>query len=262
MRLENSFIQIDGIGSRLERRLWNAGTTEWAGGIDPDILGPTRTERVNRFADQAEEALGRNDVEFFASRLPRTERWRLAETFLDRVTALDIETTGLDPTRDRVTMVTLDGPDGTRTLVRGQELTGQRIQRELLESDLLLTYNGARFDLPFLEERFDLEIDIPHLDLLPACRRLDWTGGLSAVESRLGIERDLPDVDGREAVRLWYRYRDGDDDALERLIRYNREDTTLLIEVLEEVIAALDRQVFDPHVPQRVADGSVRTNIR
>ena len=52
-----------------------------------------------------------------------------------------------------------------------------------------------------------------------------WYGGLKTVERRLGIRRNLPDIDGAEAVRLWRRYQANyDQDALRLLLEYNKED--------------------------------------
>ncbi|MEE8414618.1 MAG: ribonuclease H-like domain-containing protein, partial [Dehalococcoidales bacterium] len=46
---------------------------------------------------------------------------------------------------------------------------------------------------------------------------------------QLGIERKLTEVDGLEAVRLWWRYvNDYDDIALATLLEYNREDVVNL----------------------------------
>jgi uncharacterized protein YprB with RNaseH-like and TPR domain len=57
------------------------------------------------------------------------------------------------------------------------------------------------------------------------CWRNNLYGGLKSVERQLGIERQLKGVDGREAVRLWWRYRnDYDDEALRTLLAYNSED--------------------------------------
>jgi uncharacterized protein YprB with RNaseH-like and TPR domain len=72
-----------------------------------------------------------------------------------------------------------------------------------------------------------------------AARQAGLSGGLSAVEASLGIERELPDVDGREAVRLWHAHEAGRDGALERLIQYNREDVTNLPPLLDRVVERL-----------------------
>ena len=248
MELESSFIQIPGIGKRTEQKLWSQGITDWHTGASASVLGPTKRRKLALFANEAETELAAGNIEYFAGALPNRARWRLAETFRDQATALDIETTGLEPTTNQVTTVSLHGPAGTRTLIQGQDLTADRLQAELDRSGMLVTYNGARFDIPFLEKRFNLDIDQPHLDLMYDCQRLGWTGGLKTVEEILGIERSVPDVDGLEAVRLWHRYQDGDEHALDRLVEYNREDTRTLLPIMDQITAALDQEVFEPHL--------------
>jgi uncharacterized protein YprB with RNaseH-like and TPR domain len=57
------------------------------------------------------------------------------------------------------------------------------------------------------------------------CWRSNLYGGFKAVEKRLGIERRLVEIDGYQAVRLWWRYvNDYDEDALNTLLEYNKED--------------------------------------
>ena len=248
MRLENSFIQIPQVGETTERRLWENGITDWRMDIDTAPIRPAAKSAIQAFAQEAAVELDAENVHYFNERLPSKARWRLADSFDDRATALDIETTGLDPTNSVVTTVSFTGPRGTRTLVRGQDLTTERLAAEFDAVDFIITYNGARFDLPFLTEHFDIAIDVPHLDLLYPCRRAGLTGGLKAVEHELGIQRELPDVDGRMAIRLWRQAERGDDTALSQLIRYNQEDTETLFPVLSEVTDVLDRQVFRPYI--------------
>jgi uncharacterized protein YprB with RNaseH-like and TPR domain len=57
------------------------------------------------------------------------------------------------------------------------------------------------------------------------CWQKKLFGGLKAVERCVGIERQLKEVNGYEAVRLWWQYRNNyDEDALKTLLAYNRED--------------------------------------
>ena len=105
---------------------------------------------------------------------------------------------------------------------------------------MLGTFNGARFDVPFLETSFDLTIDTPHIDLMYPCRRLGLTGGLKQVERGVGIDRDRPDLSGEDAVRLWREYERGDERALETLVSYNRDDTANLQTLIELVTNRLE----------------------
>ena len=258
MRLENSFIGVEGVGERTERALWRAGVTHWDA-FDPaavDGVGPTLARRIEGFVDEARDRLAARDARFFASALPDREGWRLLEDFRDDLACLDIETTGLDRRRHDVTVVGVHRAGETRTLVRGRDLSAASLEAALDGARLLVTYNGARFDLPFLEAALDVSLDRPHVDLLYPCRRLGLTGGLKAVERTLGLERDRPDVDGREAVRLWRRYeRWGDDAALETLVDYNRDDAANLAPLATRVADRLHERTF----AAALADGDRRT---
>ena len=242
MRVDQSFIGAEGVGETIERRLWRAGVTHWDDFGDDaagEAVGPTRADRIREFIDRGRSALADEDVDFFARSLPTSEQWRTYETFRDRATFFDIETTGLDHHDSVVTTVSIHRDGDTRTLVRGDDLTPEALRATLGEADLLVTFNGKRFDVPFLEASFDLDVSRPHLDLMYACRQAGLTGGLSAIEREIGVERDRPDISGRDAVRLWHEHERGVDGALETLVSYNREDTVNMVDVAEHLTEAL-----------------------
>lgn len=59
--------------------------------------------------------------------------------------------------------------------------------------------------------------------------RYNLRGGLKAVEQQLGIPRQPKGIGGLEAVMLWWRYQDyGAEDALNMLLKYNKEDVVNL----------------------------------
>lgn len=251
MRLRNSFIGVEGVGERTERELWRAGVTHWDAFDGPTVpgIGPTLAERIQAFVDEATARLARNDASYFATRLPDREQWRLYEDFRDRAAFLDIETTGLSQRRDDVTVVSVHRGGETTTFVRGEDLSVETLEATIGDAPLLVTYNGAQFDLPFLESAFGLSLDQAHLDLRYPSRRLGLTGGLKTIEQDLGIDRERPDLSGRDAVRLWHRYaRRGDRNALKTLVDYNREDTVNLATLAETVADRLHAQIFDAAV--------------
>jgi hypothetical protein len=245
MRVENSFIPVRGVGETTERRLWEQGVREWDDfHREVDGVGPTTAERIETFIDEARPRLRERDSAYFARTFPDAERWRLYETFRDDACFFDIETTGLNHARDAVTTVSLHRDGETTTLVRGDDLTAEALEETFADAGLLVTFNGARFDVPFLETSFDVDLDYPHLDLMYACRSVGLTGGLKTIESEVGIGRDRPDLSGRDAVRLWRQYERGDDDALDTLVSYNREDTVNLATLADHVTTRLDEQVL------------------
>ncbi|MGQ4555167.1 ribonuclease H-like domain-containing protein [Halobellus sp. GM3] len=241
MRIENSFVPASGIGERRERSLWEAGILTW-GEFDPGRapLGSGTAERVESFVAEALERLDDGDARYFGECFPSGETWRFYENFREEALFFDIETTGLDSHREDVTTVSFTRAGETTTLVRGEDLTDEALRERFRDAPLVVSFNGKQFDVPFLEDNFDLTVDAPHLDLMYPCRRIDLTGGLKAIEKEVGIDRDRPDLSGRDAVRLWYQYaRDGDDDALATLVSYNRDDTENLRNLADVVARRL-----------------------
>ena len=155
---------------------------------------------------------------------------------------LDIETTGLSCVYDSLTVVGIylhDGENGELIQLVGEEATDDRLIDVLEGVSTIFTYNGSRFDLPFIETYLgvDLENIYRHHDLMYDCWKHNLYGGLKSVEQQLGIERRLKGVNGVEAVRLWWKYRNEDDhDALNTLLEYNSEDLINLI-ALRQILA-------------------------
>jgi uncharacterized protein len=152
---------------------------------------------------------------------------------------LDIETTGLSPLRAEMTVIGVYLVSGRRNrLVQlvGEQITGGSLLETLRGVNAIYTYNGSRFDLPFINASLGVNLTeaFPHHDLMFDCWRCRLKGGLKAVEQQLGISREVQGVNGWEAVILWWRYRnDGDQGALDLLLRYNRDDVVNL-KVLRE----------------------------
>ena len=241
MRLEQSFVPVEGVGRTTERRLWEAGVTSW-GAFARDLnvrgVGETTEDRIESFVAEAPEYLDRRDGRYFEERLPSGERFRLFETFRDEAACFDIETTGLEPSRSVVTTLSVHRGGETTTLVRGDDLTGDRVA-ELLDAPLLVSFNGRQFDIPFLEHEFDLDLSTAHLDLRYPCSSLGLSGGLKRVEREIGIERERPDLSGRDAIRLWREYERGDERSLDTLVSYNRDDAVNLLALADEASARL-----------------------
>ncbi len=156
---------------------------------------------------------------------------------------LDIETTGLSWEKSAITVV------GCYLVSRGRvqlvQLVGKDVTRHNLIEALgdvghLYTYNGSRFDLPFIHNAIgiDLEEITEHHDLMYHCWQCNLWGGFKAVERQLGIPRRLTDISGWDAVRLWEQYQQGDDVALQTLLEYNKEDVVNL-KILRDRLAEL-----------------------
>ena len=147
---------------------------------------------------------------------------------------LDIETTGLYSSNDYITVIGIYLVNGGRAKVI--QLVDKEVNRPNLLANMedvgtVYTFNGKRFDLPFINYHLgvDLTESCRHHDLMYDCWQCNLRGGFKAVEQQLGIPRKLKGVDGREAVNLWWQYKNnGDRLALKQLLHYNQEDVVNL----------------------------------
>ena len=72
---------------------------------------------------------------------------------------------------------------------------------------VIVSYNGKSFDIPFLERFFRIRLHHAQIDLRYVLARLGVKGGLKGCEKQLGLHRgNLDGVDGYFAVLLWHRY--------------------------------------------------------
>ena len=109
----------------------------------------------------------------------------------------------------------------------GDEVNWTNLWNALEGISEILTYNGARFDLPVIKRAVKLDLNkyFECRDLMYDCWEGNLYGGLKKVEEQLGIDRASKGIDGMEAMRLWERYRFyGDGEALQILLAYNRDD--------------------------------------
>ena len=155
---------------------------------------------------------------------------------------VDIETTGLSPRYSQITVVGIhicDGGDTKFTQLVGKDITTNSILQKLRGVSVIYTYNGRGFDLPFIHYCLGINLAelFEHHDLMFDCWKNNLYGGFKAVERQLGIERRLKEVNGFEAVKLWWRYIEYFDlDALNTLLEYNKEDVINLKALKERLL--------------------------
>jgi uncharacterized protein YprB with RNaseH-like and TPR domain len=230
--LKHTFIHIRRVGDKTEQTLWDNNIITWEDAIANELpLGPKTSTKITKHAKQSKEALKAGDHTAFQD-LPNKETWRAYPELKENTAFIDIETTGLDKYTNTVTTVAVTDHETTRVFIKDQDL--YELPTYLKQYNHLVTFNGRQFDIPFLEHNFStLEIDHIHTDLRFTLKDLGHTGGLKQIEAELGVSRDLDGVDGREAVKLWHQYDMHDDeDALDRLVHYNKEDTKNLKDLL------------------------------
>jgi len=255
--LTSTFVHLKGIGQPTERRFWQDGIRDWMTFLSRSAVSGISVERkglYDRDVAAAALAVEQGNSRYFARCLQPKEHWRLFDTFRHRILYMDIETTGTSVHDGYVTMVGLYRNGRMRTLIHGDSLSSERLQDELDQADLLVTFFGSVFDIPYLKNAFrNVRFDLPHFDVCFAARRLGFRGGLKRIERELAIVRDsdIGALDGWEAVRLWRRWRAGDSAALELLIRYNQADTQNLEALSELLYPRLTANYGPPDPPVR-----------
>ena len=235
--LTSSFAFIPGVGSKTEELLWHDGIFTWDDAINLlDVARITRSKKgvIEEYLLKAFDAVERYDINFFATNLPKADHWKLYKHFKNNIVFLDIETSGLSLYYDYITLVGMSNYNSQAFFIKDNNL--YELYDHLNSCQILVTFNGTTFDVPFLKKEFPgLTLPSVHLDLRYLLRSVGMPGPLKVVEKRLGIERPslLGEMNGREAVVLWRRFLNGDDNALETLLQYNAYDTANLAYLLD-----------------------------
>ena len=134
--------------------------------------------------------------------------------------------------------------------------------------NVIVTYNGKCFDVPFIENYFGIKLNHAHIDLRYILASLGYKGGLKSCESQLEINRgDLKDIDGFFAPLLWYDYKKNrNEKALETLLAYNIQDVLNLenLMVIAYNLKIKDtpfygNQLPDPVLPEILFDVDIKT---
>jgi uncharacterized protein YprB with RNaseH-like and TPR domain len=231
--LENTFIHLPDYGPRRERRLWEKGVLTWDDFLER-FAGSPYHKRVSTRIASSKAALSFSDAYFFSQHLPDSEMWRCFPHFA-KIAYVDIETTGLAPATDYITVAGLYDGRKVKSFVHGRNL--DRFRAELAEYDVIVTFNGSMFDVPFLKSRIRaLKVPPIHIDLRFLLASLDVRGGLKRIEERFSLSRedDLKGMNGYGAVLLWQAYlKRRDERLLDKLVRYNAADITNLKFLME-----------------------------
>jgi uncharacterized protein YprB with RNaseH-like and TPR domain/predicted nuclease with RNAse H fold/dephospho-CoA kinase len=249
--LQQSFLIFKGISARRERELWSTRIWDWAElevlelpqktlFDDPTGSSPTVFEKARR-------ALKSSDIGYFATRLDRSEHYRIALAFPDDCLFLDIETTGLSRYYNHITVIGWSRGSNYGFFVKGQ--TDDLLRETIASAKCLVTFNGTLFDIPFIRQEFP-EISFPavHIDLRFLSKRVALTGGQKEIEKQIKFDRrkEAKDVTGEIAPVLWHKYVQGDLDSLRSLLNYNAADLRGMRAIFDAVVPRLLKKMQFP----------------
>jgi len=243
--IRNSYIFLPKIKYKKEQNIWNQDIKNWNDFLSNNIKGISKKSKAfyDRKINEAKEALRNNNSAYFYNKLPPIETWRLYNYFKDEAVFLDIETSSSTSMESYVTVIGLfDGYD-TKIMVRDVNLDITALKKELKKYKLSITFNGAIFDVPYLNRKYpDLIPKIPHIDLRHLCNKVGLKGGLKQIEKELDIKRNLivERFYGGDILKLWRMYKgSGDKHYLNLLVEYNEEDVINLKKITEYVVEKL-----------------------
>lgn len=223
--LTNTFLHIPYVNEITEKKLWQSNIKTWDNFLDSGISCPN-CDLIKKQLLLSKECYEKKDHVFFARKLLKQYHWRAYDDFRDNCCFLDIETTGLSKQNDDITVIGLYDGKESKVFINGKNMDD--FKEEIKKYSFIVSFNGYLFDLPFIQEKFpDIEFNQFHSDLRFLLKSLGYSGGLKSIEKQMGIERDsdLSGLTGRDAVKLWHRYkRKNDEEALDTLVRYNIED--------------------------------------
>ncbi len=226
--IDHTFLHCSGIGPKTEKRLKSLGFLSWNDCLQkPDDL-PFKSQKREKFIQQlqnSQTALQSNDIPYLVSHLPIREHWRILGEYFTQATFFDIETTGLSSYDSFTTVIVAYYKNKLYTFSYGENIDD--FLNLVDNSELLVAFNGNSFDIPFLEQSFNIpDIGCPYIDLRWICYYCGYTGGLKLIERQLGIKRpeEIGDVEGYEAVQLFYDWQDGNKKSRSKLIKYCQAD--------------------------------------
>ncbi len=240
--LQESFVLLPGVRYRTEKKFWQGGVHSWDDFLSARNIKGLSSARKDSFdwkLHDAKSNLNDQNESFFAKNLSFGDQWRLYDVFKNEAVYLDIETSGY---YGDITVIGLSDGVDAKTMVRGFNLDKKVLENELSKYKMIVTFNGASFDLPVIKRFFGTTFKMPHVDLRFVCQKAGFVGGLKSIERQFNIKRreEVDGVSGEDAVYLWQMWKStGDRDYLEKLVMYNEEDILNLRPLAERVVPLL-----------------------
>ena len=227
--LTNSFCFLPTIGKNKEESIWKQGILTWEQFLQTETINGLSKEtkaKCNLILNESKKQLIDNNSTFFKL---KQESWRLYSHLKEDVLFLDIESDTKGPI-----VIGMYDKEKTMVMVKGVNMDKKVLLQALNGKKLIVSYNGSSFDLPRINKCFDIELNLPHIDLKGLCPRLGLIGGLKEIEKLVGIKR--PEHLHGSPTDAWRAFfASGDKEYLDLIIQYNEEDTVNLHPLMEYV---------------------------
>ncbi len=227
--LEASFSCFKGFSNSAEQKIWQLGCLAWKhiSYLPAGTFSSAKTRLLEAEINRANIAYQAELPDYFIQRFKRADKIRVLRDFQYQSAVIDIETTGLSK-KDRITTIALLKNGVIHVFINGIDI--DNFLSMLKGIHLLITFNGTRFDLPFLRRYFSIDLSLPHLDLMPIMNALGYKGGQKKCEKLARMHRIFSQGNsGKDAIYLWKKWEiEKNLNALQKLVIYNAEDVFML----------------------------------
>ncbi|MDK2849601.1 MAG: uncharacterized protein PWP03_608 [Candidatus Woesearchaeota archaeon] len=238
--IEKTFVFLKGISYKTERKLWSKGILSWQQFINSDIKLKHK-EEYDLQLRQALKNLHLENSRYFANLLRLKDNWRLYDYFKQDSIFLDIEVVGR-----KIVLIGIYDNFDYYPFVLGYNFDLALIRSMLSKAKLLVTFNGASFDIPRLSQVLSLNLkELPIFDIRFTLLSFGLKGTLKEIEEKLNISRNK-NVKSVDVHYLWNNFiYNKDKEALKRLISYNFEDTYNLKLLAEKTYTLLEDKTLN-----------------
>ena len=205
--LQNSFIQLPGIGAKKEMSLWKSGILNWKDLISENKYNYDERDKNNPniSIETCIERFAQRDATYFYQILPPSQSWRLLKNSKMLAYTLISRPTEEIITMDFITTIATYDGNNIRYYINGQNL--DEFINDVSNYKILITYNGKSFDIPLHRKLFQYRTKPCSNRLKVHIEKFRYKGGLKSCEKQLGLSRSgLEGVDGYFAIHLWNDY--------------------------------------------------------
>lgn len=231
---DRSLCMISGVSPELEMKFYQQGVTslEVLRNRCASFFPATRAEKLNRAIRRFQKFRKLEMTDAIVNAFPCGHRVRVVRDRFEKACFLDVETDGYS----RITCLSTCLNGEMRSFRDGANLDD--FLEVWMRADVLVSFNGKRFDVPLILQTFGLSQVPAHVDLMDEARHYGYVGGLKRIERMIGFMRkESEGMDGEDAVELWRCYKkNGGTAALEKLIAYNQEDVKSLLALYQRIL--------------------------
>ncbi len=249
--LIKTFLHLAGFTKKREKELWDKGVRNWtlfnrlkerhihSLGFKPQIYNKYRD-----FIKKSQSNLRVKNHLFFSNFLPKEETWRLYPEFSKDTCFMNVLTSGRCASQHDIGMITVSSNKKVTNFVQGQNLDEKHLKKELSKYKVVVTFDGSKFDMPFIQNKFPkIKIDHIQLELRKLYSKIHKENIYQIkhqINSQLGME-----INDHKAMQMVSKWKKNDDNILlNKLKNYSRINNLSMNYLLNNIYKTLSRRAL------------------